>query len=68
MYESISEESGKAVSYIAEEFIELLLSVEFLVLTQCGVIVSYMLPYFLVKTVSEWWYGNDCGYCSGDDV
>lgn len=68
MYESISEEGSNSVFDVTEEFIELLLSVEFLILTQCSVIVSHMLPDFLVKAVSERWDSNDCSYCSGDDV
>lgn len=52
MQGSIGEEGGETVSDVGEHFIELLLSVESLVLSEGGIVVSDVLPDFLVESVS----------------
>jgi hypothetical protein len=65
---SISEEGSESVSDIAEHFIELLLGVELLVLSQGGIVVSNVLPDFLVESVSQWGNGHDGDESSSNHV
>jgi len=60
---SFAEESESAVSYVGEHFVKLLLSVESVILSKGGVIVSDMLPYFIIKSSSDW---RDYDYNSSD--
>ncbi len=49
---SISEESSETISNFSKHLIKLLLSVEFIILTESCVIISYMLPYFVIESLS----------------
>lgn len=55
-YESITKEGLDSVSHVSEEFVELLLGLEFIVLSQSRIIVSKVLPNFLIESVSQWGY------------
>ena len=65
---SIREESDESVSDIGEHFIELLLSVEFLILSESGVVISDVFPDFLIESVSQWWNGDNGNEGTGDDI
>lgn len=65
---SIGEEGNKSVSNIGEHFIELLLGVELLILPESGVVISNMLPDFLIEPVSQRWDGNNGGKSTSNNV
>lgn len=51
--DSITEEGGNTVTSVSQEFIELFLGVELVVLTQSGIVVSEVLEDLLVESVSQ---------------
>lgn len=68
IWESIRKECCDSVSNVAKHFIKLLLGVESLILSKCCIVVSDVLPNFLIKSVSQGWNGDNGCECPGYDV